>query len=317
MAVTESVVLLESDRIRVEVDLGRGAEIAGIHDLGTGVDILMTTPWASAAREMRPVKLAADPRASEAEWTASYGGGWQTLVPHAGEPEEVDGVVRHYHGEGSAVAWELDGATEDEVRGHLELETVPLRIDRTVSLAGAAVTVTDVLTNVANQPLAYDYQSHPAFGAPFLDADCRIELDAERYLPDPRFDLGELAPGVAVDWPRAASHGVAVDLAAVPAPDSGVFRFGWLEDFATRSVRIANPRLGLAATLEWDEDDRDRAWFWLDAGSRASPPWDGRGYVLAIEPSTRATVRDRAAPRLAAGSTRTFTTRMTISTTHP
>jgi hypothetical protein len=317
MTASQAIIRLHSDQIAVEVDLARGAEITSVLDLASGVEVLMSTPWADEARSKRPLRSAVDPASSEAEWMSTYAGGWQTLVPHAGDPEEIDGVVRSYHGEASSVAWILDETSSVSVSAHIRLETLPMSIERAIHVTGGAVSVTDVLTNHSSDEIAYDYQSHPAFGSPFLDAGCRIRIDAKRYVPDPRFDLGELAPGVAVDWPVAHSRGHRVDLAAVPAPGSQVFRFGWLEGIVSRSVSISNPRLALEATLDWETGDRDHAWLWLDSGARITAPWNGSGYVLAIEPSTRATVRTDPPRRLEADSTRTFLTRITLRTIRP
>jgi len=309
---------LQTNRIAVDIDLSRGAEIVSIVDRRSGVDVLLRTEWAQDALERRPVAAPDDPRDSEGEWTASYAGGWQTLLPHAGDPEEIDGVVRQYHGEGSLVPWALDRATDRSVSAHVQLDSVPLRVDRTITVDGGTVQIADVLANGSAHAVPYDYQSHPAFGAPFLDGSCRIEVAAAAYVPDPRFELGEVPAGIPVPWPSAEADAErAVDLSAVPAPGSGVFRFGWLTGIDDRRVSIVNPRLGLQATLEWDDALRDRAWLWLDAGARADPPWNGRCYALAVEPSTRATVRDRPLPRLPPGDSQAFTTRLTIRTTNP
>lgn len=314
---TDAAVRVRTDRIAVDIDVSRGAEVLSAVDLRSGVNVLMRTPWASEARKRRPVRPTSDARTSEPVWTASYAGGWQTLVPHAGDPEEVDGAVRHYHGEASIVPWTVDEVTDGAVTAHIRLDTVPMRIDRTIAVDGDTVRVADVLTNQSDHALAYDYQSHPAFGAPFLDSTCRIGLAAAAYVSDPRFELGEVPAGVPVTWPLAESDSGSVDLSAVPDPGSGVFRFGWLEAVRDRRVTIVNPRLGLEATLEWDEALRDRAWLWLDAGARADPPWDGQAYALAIEPSTRATVRDRPITRLEPGRSQAFSTRLTVRNTNP
>ncbi len=313
---TNTLLQLRTDRIVIDIDISRGAEITRLVERRTGVDVLMRTPWADEALRRRPVPLIEDPYDSEREWTASYAGGWQTLVPHAGDAEEIDGVVRQYHGEGSIVPWTLDHVGEDRASAHVQLSSVPLHVTRTITLDGVTVEVSDVLTNAASRTVSYDYQSHPAFGAPFLDAGCRIELAAAAYVSDPRLSLGEVPAGARVHWPHAGPEGL-LDLSTVPDSGSGVFRFGWLEDVQDRTVTITNPSLGLAATLEWNEPLRDRAWLWLDAGARTDAPWDGRSYALAIEPSTRATVRDRPSPQLAPGASHTFTTRLIIRTTNP
>jgi hypothetical protein len=308
------LVELVSGRLSATVDLGRGAEIASIRDLPTNTEILMITPWAEHARTVRPVRLAHPASVSEAAWMESYAGGWQTLFPHAGPPVVTDGYERHYHGEASSIPWSLDAATATEVAAHAELFTVPVRVDRVVNATGGCITVTDVLTNTSDRAVTYDYQSHPAFGAPFIEEGCTIETDAATYVPDRRLDLGEFAPGQPVRWPTEDPSPGEIDLRAVPGPTQTVIRFGWLEDFTARRVAITNPRLGLRATLEWPEPERSLAWLWEEIHAHPFHPWFGRGYSVAVEPSTRTTSGGGLSPQLQPRSRATYQTKLTLST---
>lgn len=305
------VVTLSTDRLRADVDLDRGAEIASLCDVASGTELLLTTPWAERARQVRPSRLAHPASAGEVQWMESYAGGWQTLFPHAGPAAVVDGAERDYHGEASSVAWIPDGRTETSLAAHLELYSVPVRIDRAITLSGGRITVADTLTNLSATSVTYDYQSHPAFGAPFLDGACTIHADADSYTPDGRFDLGEFDPGEAVAW--GADGGV--DLTRVPADDERLLRFGWLGGFRRNRVTIANPRLDLAVTLEWSDDGRPFAWLWEEAHAHTWHPWFGRGYAIAIEPSTRTTDGSGGpSPRLAPSAAICYETSLTV---HP
>ena len=200
----------------------------------------------------------------------------------------------------------------------MRLASVEARIDRIVSLEGGDVRVEDRIHNLGDDPIPFDYQSHPAFGAPFLEPGCRIVTDATSYTPHADFDLGELEPGRRVEWPGTDSPRGSVDLSRIPEPGSGARRFGWLGDFTDRAVRITNPRLGLSATLTWRDSLRDVAWLWQDAGADTRDPWLGRGYVTAIEPSTRTTsFGERSAPVLDPHSQIEFVTRLSLRTYSP
>lgn len=312
MIAAQSLVSLSTESIAADIDLNRGAEVLTLADRRTGINVLLTTPWADEARARRPVGLDEDPTKSEEQWTSTYAGGWQTLFPHAGTPVEVDGELRHYHGESSSVPWKATGGTGDEVSAHLDLTTVPLTIERTIRLRASTLTVHDTIINDSARAIAYDYQSHPAFGAPFLEGGCTVDLDASTYTPDPRFEIGEFPPGEPVLWPLAPGRQGIVDLSAVPASASRVFRFGWLEGLGARRVTVTNPRLGLAAVLEWPDDARNLAWVWLDTGAQMNPPWYGVGYALAIEPSTRTTAHPGRVPAIEPDSRREFTTSITL-----
>jgi galactose mutarotase-like enzyme len=305
---------LRSGRLHAVVDLGRGAEIASLRDLTTGTELLLSTPWAERARAVRPLRLTHPAAASEAHWMESYAGGWQTLFPHAGPPALIDGVERHYHGEASSVPWVVDELSETSVTAHVELYTVPVRVDRVVGVADGRITVSDTLTNSSAVPVTYDYQSHPAFGAPFIERGCTIETGASAYTPDGRFDLGEFAPGIRTSWPKACGMEGEIDLSRVPGDDEHLMRFGWLDGFDVNRVTISNPHRGVAVTIEWPDDARRYAWLWEEIHAHPSHPW----YAVAIEPSTRPTEAPAAdAPRLEPDATATYTTTLAVHDPRP
>lgn len=308
-------VRLTSCSLDVTVDLDRGAEILSIRHSPTDTEVLMATPWAEDALALRPVPATYTADASEAPWQASYAGGWQTLFPHAGAPQTVDGKLRHYHGEASIVPWVIDTASNGHLEAHVSLDSVPVRIDRVISLENGTVRLSDRIENLGDTVITYDYQSHPAFGAPFLEGGCRIVTDAVTYVPHPGIDLGEFEPGVAVRWPNAESRFGGSELATIPDRHSKTLRLGWLTDFTHRTVAINNPRTGLTAELSWSDPIRKYAWLWQDAGADTREPWSGRGYTTAIEPSTRTTVfEDRGSPVLHSESHVVFTTQLTLHT---
>ncbi|WP_167131161.1 DUF4432 family protein [Paramicrobacterium chengjingii] len=308
-------VRLTSSILDVTVDIDRGMEILSIRHIPTDTEVLMVTPWAEHALTLRPVPATYAAEASEAAWHASYAGGWQTLFPHAGSPEEVDGKMRHYHGEASIVPWVLDMASDLRLEAHVSLNSIPVRLDRVISLEDGSVQLEDRIENLGGTSIRYDYQSHPAFGAPFLERGCRISTDARTYVPHPNVDVGEFEPGVAVDWPNAESRFGETDLAAIPGHNSKTLRLGWLTDFTHRVVTISNPRTGLTADLSWSDPIRKYAWLWQDAGADTREPWNGRGYTTAIEPSTRTTVFEKQdSPVLNAECRVTFSTRLSLHT---
>ena len=133
------------------------------------------------------------------------------------------------------------------------------------------------------------WSHHPAFGAPFLDPSCVLRTAAGSFLADPSYDTprGDLAPGVVSSWPHAAGRaGAVIDLSAVPAPDAGVDRYGYLLELPEPWCALTNRSLGLTATLRWDGATFPHAWYWCEAGGTTGFPWFGRAYVLAIEPAS-------------------------------
>ncbi|MFF1876355.1 DUF4432 family protein [Leifsonia sp. NPDC058230] len=276
---------LRTESIRAEIDPGRGSDILSLVDVRTGIDVLFRTPWRSRADAVRSGQApsTADPTAA---WLEQYRGGWQTLCPVAGDPRRVHGAPVGFHGEASVVPWAVDEVTSSSARLHVELFSVPVRIDRVVELQGATITVTDTLTNLSDVTIGLDYSHHPALGGPLLDGPCVIETGATRFVSDPERATA-LAAGATFDWPHAAdASGEPVDLAAVPAPGSRRELFGWLDGFAQPFATIVNPGLGLGVRLDWDGALLPYAWLWQELNQTDAFPWYRRARVLAIEPAS-------------------------------
>ncbi|MFE4468117.1 hypothetical protein ACFRFH_04795 [Leifsonia sp. NPDC056824] len=250
---------LGSADIAVTIDPDRGADILSLVHRPTGVDVLFRTPWREHADAVcagrTPASL--DP---DAVWLEHYRGGWQTLFPNAGPARSVCGAPVPFHGEASVVPWEVDSVSADAATLHVDLFSVPVRIERTVRLAGATATVEDRLLNRSGAGLDVDYVQHPAFGGEFLSGDVRIETGARRFTSDPG------------STDRSAGS-----------------VFGWLHDFSEHRASIVNRDLGLAAHVAWDGERLPYAWFWQELNATATFPWYQRARVVAIEPASTTT----------------------------
>ena len=290
---------LSSADLSVTIDPQRGADILSLIDRHSGVDVLFRTPWrerADAIREgQRPSTF--DPGAG---WLEQYRGGWQTLSPSAGDPRRVHGAPVAFHGEASVVPWGVDDTTGQTARLHVELFSVPVRIDRIITVYGPIISIVDTLTNLSTTPLEFDYSHHPAFGGEFLDGNCRIETGARRFTSDTQ-TTSIRDPGSEYEWPFAMStSGDRVDLREIPGPGTSRELFGWLHDFTNHWASITNVDLGLTARIEWDGEKLPYAWVWQELNASDQFPWYKRARAVAIEPASMQTsgVDRRSALRL-------------------
>lgn len=276
---------LASDDIRVDIDPGRGADILALVDRRTGVDVLFRTPWRDRADAIR-VGQAPSTTDPTAGWLEGYRGGWQTLCPVAGDPAVVHGAPVSFHGEASIVPWTVDVTGADTARLHVDLFSVPLRIERVVAVDGPRLTVIDTLINLSSVDLRIDYVQHPAFGGPFLEGECVLDTGARMFVNDPAHDP-LFAAGQVIAWPMAtALDGSQVDLREVPARGERRELFGWLEDFAEPWASITNRDIGLTVRVEWDGEHLPYAWLWQELESTPTFPWYRRARAVAIEPAS-------------------------------
>src|SRR5689334_10996512 len=121
---------LRSDRIQIDVDPGRGADILQITDLASGVGILASTPWRARADSIRDGRMAPSSIEPTDRWLEQYRGGWQTLCPNAGPPRRIADTEVGFHGEASVSAWRIEARDDASARLSLELFSVPVRIER-------------------------------------------------------------------------------------------------------------------------------------------------------------------------------------------
>ncbi len=275
------MITLRNNELRVVVDPGRGCDILSIVEVRTDSDILFTTPWRSHADAIRagqrPVSV--EPIAG---WLEAYRGGWQTLCPTAGDPHRINDAPVGYHGEVSVATWTVDTQAPDVLRLHVDLFSVPVRVERVIRLVGASIEVVDRVSNLSDVTVAIDFAYHPAFGGALIDGSVTIESGARSFTSD---------AGTTTRWPAGEDKsGTVIDLSTVDeAANHGVY--GWLDDFDDRWVRISNTTSGLAVLLEWGGDHLCYAWIWEELGFTETFPWYGRARVIAVEPATMPTTR--------------------------
>lgn len=278
---------LAGDGIALTVDPGHGADILSLVHRRTGLDVLFRTPWREHADAVcagrTPSSL--DP---DAVWLEHYRGGWQTLFPNAGPARPVCGAPVPFHGEASAVPWEVDAVCPESASLHVDLFSVPVRIVRVLRVAGSTATVEDRLLNRSEAGLDVDYVQHPAFGGEFLAGDVRIETGARRFTSDPE-STTDVAAGSEHAWPWATGRARDILLRRLPRQGSEQSVFGWLDGFAEHRASIVNRDLGLAAHLAWDGTHLPYAWFWQELNATAAFPWYKRARVVAIEPASTTT----------------------------
>jgi hypothetical protein len=273
--------VLCGDDLEVVLLPGKGADIYAVVDRASGVDVLFKTPW--GWRDPRAVPPLGD---SQRDWLARYPGGWQVLVPNAGPARQVDGAVWGYHGEAAVVPWRVLRADDGSAELCVDLTSAPLRLTRTVSLAGPVLRVREEVRNLGPDPVPLMWVHHPAFGAPFIDEHARIEVAARTVVTDAE-EPGNLLPANQVaSFPVVRDvDGVVHDLRVAPGPTVPRSVFAALADFDTPAFTITSPTVGFGVRVDWDAAVFPYAWFWQECHASAGYPWYRRAYVVAVEPA--------------------------------
>ena len=282
---------LKSSELEVVIDATYGADILSIKTTDKHQEVLLQTPWADRAeavikQEQRSIYL--EP---QAHWMERYRGGWQMICPVAGAPRVLHGAPVGFHGEAAISKWKVSNLESNSARMRLDLFSIPIRIEREVSVDGNVIEIMDVITNLSNLELEFDYSSHPAFGGALLEGEVTIETSAQKFHLDEEVVSPHGVSGSTHDWPLIkGANGKVLDLSRLPAPPTRLGVFGWLSDFGNKKwYRVKNVDTNIAFEMEWESEYLDFAWFWLEFNDNEGSPWFRNVRTFAIEPSSTQT----------------------------
>jgi hypothetical protein len=284
-------IALENELLRVEVLADKGSDIVGFLHKPSDTDFL----W---RREpgLRPAGQGYQPRGvGEAVFVDGYEGGWQECLPNGGEPVVYKGAELPFHGELLGIPWEVE-ILEDRpelvsVRFAARTMRTPFRIEKTLTLRSgrASLEIEERVSNLANEPMQLMWGHHPAFGPPFIDSSCRINLPPCTASTD---RAGEWPGGyiefpATFDWPMAPLRdGGARDISAIPGANAGTADWVRMSGFEEGWYGITNGRREVGFGLRWDATLFKHLWFWHVWGGMPGYPWYGLNYCCALEPWT-------------------------------
>ncbi len=269
------------------INVERGSDVTELVYKPKHLDVL----WHSPAGD-RPLPSHGGPvAASGPEFEDYYCGGWQDLLPSIGPPAELHGAKFGQHGETGLLSWGARVEEDsDSVKAVLKVAGLryPYSVKKTITMVegSSTVKVVEKLKNTSNQRLEYYWLHHPAFGEPFLEPGCKLELPpGSRGTNIRRFGMCGRVADCDFDWPRATGElGDTVDLSIIPkknvvAEETTFVRMkeGW--------YHLKNPRLGVGVHLRWDTSIFRWIWFWQNYGA-PDYPYFGSGWNIAIEPAT-------------------------------
>lgn len=230
---------------------------------------------------------------SEGEFMEYYGGGWQDLLPFAGnEPIKHRFGEWGMHGETALLPWEatVENQTESEVTAKLtvELRRYPFRVEKWITIDDRTPTLRmrEKVTNTSNQALEYCWLQHPALGRPFVGTGTRITVPAELVVADKPEPWGRLKANATYNWPDVEDkQGNRVDLSVLPNDDVVADETVFITNLKEGWYTVVNPTLKLGFALSWDASIFSHIWFWQSYWM-PDHPWFGKAYCIALEPCT-------------------------------
>jgi hypothetical protein len=264
---------LSSRSVAVRIDPRHGGEVLDLLDLRSGRQLLGRPPFASD--EPRSGEL------DETAWTRCYRGGWQLLVPNAGNSCVVDGVAHGFHGRASTDPWKLIEQTPDSATlgwtGH------GIRVERRFGLRDDTVTARS--TVAAEQSASLVWVEHVGLGIELLDPAIEIALPGGKaYEVDERTGPTEPPPNTA-QWPEVRLLDGTLeraDRAELRTPRS---RMLIVADIPEGRLTVHNRDHGQGIELTWDTGWLPHLWMWHEVRTSGGA-WRELAETLVVEPAS-------------------------------
>lgn len=264
-----ALITLSSDRIKLELDPAHGAEVVGLTDLKMGNQILGRPPF-----------IALTPKAGdldEAAWTECYRGGWQMLIPNAGNSCTVGQTLHGFHGRGSNDPWTVQHSGPESalfswaghgIQVYRRLQVVGDRVEVTVRIAADA------------EPAYYIAAEHVTFGLAVLDPEVTIEMPQTQLV-----EISENCPtgNAPTMWPLARLLDGSVEPIDRLSCQMNRSRLLCTRNLSDGWAVVRNPATQLGIALSWDLDAFPYCWIWHEQKT-AGGIWNHRGQMLGIEP---------------------------------
>lgn len=293
-------VALENETLRVTVVADKGADILEFLYKPKDIDFL----WRSRIGLQTQARFGPTTPRTAGPHADNYEGGWQELFPNCGGASLHQGAEIGQHGEVLLLPWDYtvirDAPEGIEVRFDIQTVRTPFRLSRTMSLKKGvpALFIKERVTNEGGQAVDFSWGHHPALGAPFMEAGCRVSLPSgvrirtyDEFTPS----TSRLAPNQISAWPNAIGpDGRSIDLSLIPGPTGHAHDMVFLEGVSDGWYAVTNPRLGAGFALQYPAEIFKVLWYWQVYGGGVDYPWWSATYNVALEPCASMPVLSKA-----------------------
>lgn len=268
------MIVIRSAELLVRIDPRHGGEILDFVDLRTGRQLLGRPPFGSAE------PLAGD--LDEKTWTAAYRGGWQFLVPNAGNPCTVAGSRHGFHGRASNDPWDVEAV--DDASATLAWRGHGLEVERRLSVEEAALAVITEI-RAPKQPAPFLAVEHVSLGLEVLDPEVTIDVPGGVAFELSESDGPAEPPVDATAWPEVLLLDGATERAGRWPLERERSRLLCVTDLPEGRVAVRNSARGAGIELSWDRELMPHMWLWHEVRQYGGP-WRGHAETLVVEPAS-------------------------------
>jgi hypothetical protein len=280
------MVTLENEILRVSFLADKGSDIFEFLHKPTDTDFM----WRSPLGVRNPATFVPTIPRPEGAFLDYYEGGWQECLPTGGDPAEYAGTTFGPHGEVCLIPWEYaileDNPECVSVRFRVRTYRTPFLIEKTVMLErhSGVLAFEEQLTNEGAVPADLMWGHHPAFGPPFLDESCVVDLPDAIVQTVRADETSRCQAGDSFTWPLVRGcDGKPIDLSRIPSPVVRSHDLAFLTNLTAGWYAITNTARKVGFGLVWPVEIFPALWYWQVFGGALRQPWYGRTYNIALE----------------------------------
>jgi hypothetical protein len=221
-----------------------------------------------------------------------YAGGWQEILPNGGNASFYKGAEIGQHGEVALLPWDYqileDTEKEISIKFYVRTQRTPFYLQKIISLKRKETLLSfeEILLNEGEEEIEFMWGHHPAFGPPFLDENCEIEVPCEKiivhspqYHPNSRFEEGEYS------YPYVkGKKGEKIDIRKIPQENVKSADLCYFTELKEGKYILKNKKEKIAFSLSFDKKIYPYIWYWQEFKGGTGYPWWGRTYNIALEP---------------------------------
>lgn len=282
-------VALENEKLRVTIIADKGTDIYEFLYKPRDIDFMWRT-WTGLRARSHFVPSSVRAAGAHMDY---YEGGWQELFPNCGNQSLHQGAEIGQHGEVLLLPWRYvitkDDPDEIEIRFDVRTVRTPFHLVKTIALrrGEAALRIHERVMNESGQDVDFTWGHHPAFGWPFIDETCRVDLPACRIrtFPETTPPASRLKPDQNNPWPVAEGRdGEPVDLSHIPGPDAAAQDMVFLQEMRDGWYAITNTAMRVGFALRYPAELFKQLWYWQVYRGGRDYPWWSATYNVALEP---------------------------------
>lgn len=277
-------IILENEKIRVLILVGKGTEIIEFNHKASDTDIIYRSPLGLSCIE----KLKYAPQ-DEQILTAGYTGGWFEAFPNVGKACRYKGALIPEYGEVCYLPWEYvilkDDPSEVTLKCFVKTTKTPFLMEKVFTIKTEIPTLflEESITNLGNEELEFQWGHHPNFGSNIIDDSCLIEISSGDLHVDYASPTSRFITSDQGTWPYLTDkNGNRVDLRKLMPKNTGINEVIEINNLKEGFTNIINTNKRLRIDIAWDLNAFPHNVIWQVCNGDFGYPRYGSTYVLGL-----------------------------------